>query len=115
MAAVPQQPGFSLATIYYHASVHAGADVGRAREITTGRIPVSANVNIGASLKANADFALLNPTYVFENSFLGGQAAVGLLGLYGGVNTSLAAALSGTLGTPLGTIPFSRTDTSVTQ
>jgi hypothetical protein len=110
LAAAPQQPGWSLATIYWHDTVHAGADVGRAREITIGRIPINANLNVGASLRSNIDFAMLNPTYVFENSFLGGQVAIGLLGLYGGVNTSLAAGLSGTLGTPLGTIQLSRTD-----
>ena len=32
LAAVPQQPGWSLANIYYHDSVSAGADVARARE-----------------------------------------------------------------------------------
>jgi hypothetical protein len=32
LAATPQQPGWSLATVYYHTSVSAGADVARARE-----------------------------------------------------------------------------------
>ena len=32
LAATPQQPGWSLANIYYHTSVSAGADVARARE-----------------------------------------------------------------------------------
>ena len=108
LAAVPQQPGWSLTTIYYHDSVSAGADVGRAREFTIGAVPVGANVNASARLNANLDFGLLVPTYVFANSFLGGQAAISVIGLYGGVNTSLAATLSGTLGTPFGTIPFSR-------
>jgi len=39
LAAAPQQPGWSLTSIYYHTSVSAGADVARAREITIGRIP----------------------------------------------------------------------------
>jgi hypothetical protein len=39
LAAVPQQPGLSVATVYYHDSVSAGANVGRAREITIGNIP----------------------------------------------------------------------------
>jgi hypothetical protein len=34
LAAAPQQPGWSLTSIYYHTSVSAGADVSRAREIT---------------------------------------------------------------------------------
>ena len=41
LAATPQQPGFSLANIYYHTTVSAGADVARAREITIGKIPVN--------------------------------------------------------------------------
>src|SRR5215471_19659832 len=39
LAAAPQQPGWSLTSIYYHTSVSAGADVARAREFETGRIP----------------------------------------------------------------------------
>ena len=34
LAATPQQPGWSLANIYYHTSVSAGGDVARAREFT---------------------------------------------------------------------------------
>jgi len=36
LAAAPQQPGFSLSSIYYHTTVSAGSDVALAREITTG-------------------------------------------------------------------------------
>jgi hypothetical protein len=35
LAAVPQQPGSSLTTIYYHTNVSADGDVGLAREVTT--------------------------------------------------------------------------------
>src|SRR5580704_2603447 len=35
LAAVPQQPGWSLTTIHYHTNVSAGGDVGLAREVTT--------------------------------------------------------------------------------
>ena len=39
LAATPQQPGWSLATIYYHTSISAGgADVARAREFSLGRV-----------------------------------------------------------------------------
>src|SRR5262245_49517523 len=44
--------GWSLATIYYHTSVSAGADVARAREITTGRIPINLSASLTASLDA---------------------------------------------------------------
>jgi hypothetical protein len=37
LAATPQQPGWSLATIYYHTSVSAGGNVALAREITSQR------------------------------------------------------------------------------
>jgi len=111
LAAVPQQAGWSLTSIYYHDSVSAGADVARAREITIGRIPVNLNVNLSADLSSKIDLALVIPTYVFATPFLGGQAAIGLMGIYGRVGTSLAATLSGTLGTPFGTFPFSRSDT----
>jgi hypothetical protein len=41
LAAAPQQPGWSLATVYYHTSVSAGADVATAREFTLGRLPAT--------------------------------------------------------------------------
>src|SRR5262245_31405962 len=55
LAAVPQQPGWSLATIYYHTSVSAGADVARAREFEIGRIPVNFSGTVNASLDAKVD------------------------------------------------------------
>src|SRR5215813_9702772 len=50
LAAAPQQPGWSLTSIYYHTSVSAGADVARAREFETGRIPVNLTASVNASL-----------------------------------------------------------------
>src|SRR5262245_53118666 len=38
LAATPQTPGFSYATILYHASVDAGSDVAFARQVTRGRL-----------------------------------------------------------------------------
>jgi hypothetical protein len=70
LAAAPQQPGWSLATIYWHDGVSAGADVGRAREFTIGNIPVSASANLSARLNSNIDLALVIPTYTFANRFL---------------------------------------------
>jgi hypothetical protein len=96
LAAAPQQPGWSLATIYYHDSVSAGADVGRAREFTIGNIPINASANLSARLNSNIDLALVVPTYTFANSFFGGQAALSLMGIYGGVNTSLAGTVQAT-------------------
>ena len=110
LAAAPLQPGWTLVTNYYHTSVSAGADVARAREITIGKIPVNLNANLSANLDARADLGWALPMYTFATPVFGGQATVGVLGLYGRVSTSLAGTLSGTLATPLGTIPFSRSD-----
>jgi hypothetical protein len=52
----------------------------------------------------------INPSYVFATPVFGGQLALGLMGIYGRQAPSLARTLSGTLGTPLGTFPFSRFD-----
>src|SRR5262245_7486559 len=111
LAAAPQQPGWSLTSIYYHTSVSAGADVARAREFEIGRIPITATANVSASLQARADLGLLMPTYTFATPVLGGQLTVGAIGLYGRADTSLAGTVSGAFATPLGTLPFSRFDT----
>jgi len=111
LAAVPQQaPGWSVATIYYHASVSAGGDVARAREIQIGRIPANLTATLDANVNAKVDLGMVAGTYVFATPVLGGQASASLLGIYGANSTSLAGSLTGTLATPLGTIPFSRFD-----
>jgi hypothetical protein len=110
LAAAPQQPGWSLTSIYYHTSVSAGADVARAREFQIGRIPVNLTANVSASLDARADLALALPTYTFATPVFGGQLSVGAIGIYGGVDTSLAGTVTGALATPLGTFQFSRFD-----
>ncbi|MHC2229734.1 hypothetical protein ACVL91_007931 [Bradyrhizobium elkanii] len=114
LAATPQQPGWSLATIYYHTSVSAGADVARAREFTLGRVPtnVTLNANLNLNVKATGDLGFVIPSYVFETPVLGGQASVSLIGAYGVVGTSLAGTLSGVVtAPPFGSIPFARSDT----
>jgi hypothetical protein len=117
LAAAPQQPGWSLTSIYYHTSVSAGADVAIARERTLGNIPVNLNLsaNAVANVSAQADLGLFALTYVFKTPVLGGQASFALLGAYGREDTSLGAQLSGTLsatagGAPLGSVSFSRSD-----
>lgn len=110
LAATPQQPGWSAAAIYYHTSVSAGGDVARAREIETGRIPANLTATLNAKLNADVDLGLLVGTYVFASPVLGGQASATLMGVYGANSTSLAGLLTGTLSTPLGSLPFSRSD-----
>lgn len=110
LAAAPQQPGWSLTSVYYHTSVSAGADVARAREFEIGRIPVTATATVSASLDSRADMAFVLPTYTFATPVFGGQLTLGAVGIYGRVDTSLAGTVTGTLATPLGTFPFSRFD-----
>jgi len=110
LAAAPQQPGWSLTSIYYHTSVSAGADVARAREFEIGRIPITATANVSASLDARADLALALPAYTVATPVFGGQLTVGAIGIYGRESTSLAGTVTGALATPLGTLPFSRFD-----
>jgi hypothetical protein len=100
LAAVPQQPGWSLATVAYHTSVDAGGDVAFARQVTRGAITVNFPGNLNANLKADANLALAVPTYVFASPVLGGQLAVGMAGIFGSNKASVDATLTG-LG-PLG-------------
>lgn len=105
LAATPQQPGWSLASIFYNTNVSASGNAALSREITIGKFNPAINANLSASVHTNAAIDMVVPTYVFATPFLGGQAAVSLLGLYGANDTSLNATLSGTLGP----IPFTRT------
>src|SRR5438045_3832819 len=64
LAATPQQPGWSFASIYYHTSVSAGADVAFARQVAPGRITVPFTGNVSARLNADADLGMAIPSYV---------------------------------------------------
>jgi hypothetical protein len=110
LAAAPQVPGFSLASIYYHTSVSAGGDVAFARQVPVGGITVPFSGNLSANLDARADLGLLIPQYVFATPVLGGQAAVALVVPYGRNTVAVDATLTGALG-PIGfTIGRERTD-----
>jgi hypothetical protein len=110
LAAAPQQPGWSLATIDYHTSVSGGADVSLAREFEIRRIPANLTASLNANVNGTGDLGFVIPSYVFTTSVLGGQAAVALAAAYGRVNSSLTGTLSGTLATPLGGVAFMRSD-----
>jgi hypothetical protein len=98
LAATPQVPGWSMAEVYYHTTVSAFGGVAAAREITIGRFSPIVNVSLNASLHAQADLLLLDPTYTFATPVLGGQLAVGMTGLFG----RSAASIDGTLTTGFG-------------
>lgn len=98
LAAVPQTPGWSLGSIYYHTTVGASGSVAAAREITIGRLPANINVSFAANLNAQADLLLLSPTYTFATPVLGGQMAVGVMGIFGRMNTSIDGTLTAATG-----------------
>jgi hypothetical protein len=113
LAAAPQQPGWSLANIYYHTSVSAGGNVALAKEFQIGQVPanVTATARLNASVNATGDLGFVIPSYVFATPVLGGQASVSLIGIYGVASTTLAGQLSGNLTGPGGgSIPFMRSD-----
>jgi hypothetical protein len=107
LAAAPQQPGWSLATINYYTNVSAGSAVALAREFEIRNLPLNIQAQINASLHATADIGMVIPTYVFATPVLGGQASVSMIAGYGGSNASLNGTVAGTVTGPLGNaIPF---------
>ena len=112
LAAAPQQPGWSLTTMYYHTSVKAGAEVVFARQVHRGQITTNFTGSLAANLNADADLGLAIPQYVFGTPVFGGQAAVAAL-ISGGRNkVSADATLTAALG-PLGfATSAGRTDTT---
>jgi hypothetical protein len=105
LPAVPQAaPGWSMATVYYHTSVAASGAVAAAREIQIGRFAPTVNVSFNASLNAQADLVLLNPTYTFGTPVLGGQLAIGVTGIFG----RSAATIDGTLTANVGGLAATR-------
>jgi hypothetical protein len=90
---VPGAPGWSVAAVYYHTSVAASGSVAAAREIQIGSFAPTVNVSFNATLNAQADLLLVNPTYTFGTPVLGGQLAMGVTGIFG----RSAATIDGTL------------------
>jgi hypothetical protein len=102
LASTPQQPGWSLASVYYHTDVSASGSAAVSREITLGQFNPKLNININANVHGVGDLGIFAPSYVFATPFLGGQASAALLGMYGRNDTSLNATVSTT------PIPFTR-------
>ena len=98
LAAVPASaPGWAFGTFFYNTSVHAGADVAAAREITIGRFNPTLNVNLSASVNSDVPLLWINPSYVFASPVLGGQLSVGMGGLVGYSRTSLSGTVTATI------------------
>ncbi len=98
LAAVPQQPGWSIAIINYYDSVGAGANVATSREITIGRLNPTVNINVNANVNANIDVALVNPGYAFATPVFGGQLFLGVMGVVGRNSTELNGTITAGVG-----------------
>jgi hypothetical protein len=98
LAAVPGQPGWSGAMIYYHTSVDAGGEVAASRQAQIGRFRPTVNASLSANLDARADLGLFAPTYTFATPVFGGQLSVGFMSIYGRLNTSVDGTLTASLG-----------------
>jgi hypothetical protein len=103
LAATPLQPGWALATIYYHSSVDASGAAARARQITIRRFNPNLEISLAAQLQARPDLVLFAPQYTFATPVLGGQASILLLQGVGHIQPSLDAVIQASIG------PFSVT------
>lgn len=101
LAATPTAPGWSAAAIYYHTSVEAGGNLSASRALHVGRFNPTLSVNLQADLDARADLVFLSPTYTFAQPVWGGQLALSLIAAYGRAETTINAAITGSLG-PIG-------------
>jgi hypothetical protein len=113
LAAAPGTPGWALASVYYHTSVSAGADVAASREIRIGRFNPALNVNLNANLRANADLALFIPSYTFATPVLGGQLAVQMGTIVGSTSANVAGTLTASL-PPFSLVRYENIGDSVT-
>ena len=98
LVAVQQTPGWTLSANYYHSNVAASGSVAAAREILTGRIPATVNVDLNLSLSGRSDLVALVPSYTFATPVLGGQLVGGIAGQYGRAATSIAGTLTAIAG-----------------
>jgi hypothetical protein len=95
LAAAPQVPGWAIGFVDLYNPVSASGNVAAARQVTINKFSTTVNVNLSASLKANPNLVLVNPTYVFATPVFGGQFALSMAGAYGrsiaGINGTLTA------------------------
>jgi hypothetical protein len=98
LAATPQQPGWSWASVYYHADVSGSGNIAVSKEVTIGQFNPTLNVNVNANIHGTGNIGFFSPTYVFATPVLGGQPSASLLAAYGRNEGSLNATIGGTLG-----------------
>jgi hypothetical protein len=97
-ASSPLQPGFSLATIYYHTSVEASGGLAAAKQVEIGRLRPTVRANLDLNLNGKADLVFASPSYVFDTKVFGGQFAVSMLAAYGRNSASIDGTLNASLG-----------------
>jgi len=109
LAAAPQQPGWSWASIYYHTSVSGAGVIALAKEFEIKNIPGSFSGQTNLNVKGTGDLGCVIPTYVFATPVLGGQASVSMAAAYGNPTAALNGTVMGTITGPGGgTIPFTK-------
>lgn len=109
LAAAPQQPGWSWASIYYHTSVSGAGVIALAKEFEIKNIPGSFSGQTNLNVKGTGDLGFVIPTYVFATPVLGGQASVSMAAAYGNPTAALNGTVMGTITGPGGgTIPFTK-------
>jgi hypothetical protein len=69
LAAVPQQPGWSLATINYFTDVSGSGNIAVAREISIGQFNPALNASVNANVHANVDLQMFIPTAAASRLF----------------------------------------------
>ena len=111
LAATSQQPGWSLASIYYHTDVSGSGNIAVSREITIGQFNPKLNANINANVHGLANIGFVIPSYVFATPLFGGQVSAALLVTYGNNDASLNATTTGTLGP----VPFTKSISLLTR
>jgi hypothetical protein len=98
LAAAPLPQGFTLAEVYYHSPVKAGADVATAIQISRAGVITKLPATLDFHLGVQADLMLSIPSYVFATPVLGGQLQVGLLIPYGRNKVAVDQTLIGPMG-----------------
>ncbi len=100
LAAVPGQPGFNFATVYYHTSVGASGAVAAQKEVEIGQLQRKPNlkVDLNVDLNARANLVFLVPGYIFETPILGGQLGVSMAVIPGRNTATLDGILTASLG-----------------
>lgn len=83
LAAAPQQPGWSWASIYYHTSVSGNGALALAKEFQIKNVPVSFSGQANVNVKGTGDLGFVAPSYVFATPVLGGQASATIIAAYG--------------------------------